>query len=416
MTLFREESLHSHRQSWLGSIHVMQPLGLVWLTFGVLATLVAASTFFFCAEVGRRVTLTGVLLPDKGLVRVTAPADGTLLALSVQEDQTVLRGQPLLTLLEVPSSTGAGARLGDQETIEARARSLAEAARQTTSLLALKQTAARERLAVLAKELVQWETQARWLQQRLELAQQAQERLRQLREQQFASEAQEQAQAETVLGLRADLAAIERQRQALLRERRELEAEQRQAPLQTAQQVGEFERSRDELREQSLRADAAWLGQQPVLAPLAAQVSHLPVSVGQSVNQGNVLAWLTPQGAQLQALLYAPSRAIGLLRAGQEVRLRVQAFAYQRYGWLRGRIQRVAQAPARDDELWPVATSTDAAREPLYRVTVTLERQTMSNPAGGTLPLRTGMLLDADVLLERRTLFAWAFESLPIGR
>jgi membrane fusion protein len=280
----------------------------------------------------------------------------------------------------------------------------------------LKQTAARERLAVLAKELVQWETQARWLQQRLGLAQQAQERLRQLREQQFASEAQEQAQAETVLGLRADLAAIERQRQALLREQRELEAELRQAPLQTAQQVGEFERSRDELREQSLRADAAWLGQQPVLAPLAAQVSHLPVSVGQSVNQGNVLAWLTPQGAQLQALLYAPSRAIGLLRAGQEVRLRVQAFAYQRYGWLRGRIQRVAQAPARDDELWPVATSPDAAREPLYRVTVTLERQTMSNPAGGTLPLRTGMLLDADVLLERRTLFAWAFESLPMGR
>ena len=412
MSLFRPESLHSHRQSWLGSIHVMQPVRLIWLTFGVLAALAAAGTLFFLVDVGRRVSLGGVMWPDRGLVRVVAPANGTLLAWAVQEGQRVAPGQPLFELQEVPPAPGAGAREGVKETIAARSRSLADAARQTTSLLAVKQASAQERKAVLERELAQWEAQARWHQQRLGLAEQALTRLQTLREQQFVAEAQVQSKAEDVLGLRAEGAAIERQRQALMRELRSLEGEVRQAPLQAAQQLGELERASAELAELAARTEAVWSGRQPVLAPLSAQVSHLPVAPGQAVSSGQVLAWLTPESAQLQAWLYAPSRAMGLLRVGQTVRLRVQAFAYQRYGWLDGRILHIAQAPAREEELWPLATPPQ--REPLYRITVALARQDMPHPNGAApLPLRAGMLLDAEVLLEHRSLLGWALEALP---
>ncbi|HEY5808114.1 MAG TPA: secretion protein HlyD, partial [Povalibacter sp.] len=51
------------------------------------------------------------------------------------------------------------------------------------------------------------------------------------------------------------------------------------------------------------------------------------------------------------------------------------------------------------------------ADEPVYRVTVVLERQDV-NTGGVSLPLQSGMQLDADVLLARRRLIEWLFEPL----
>ena len=57
------------------------------------------------------------------------------------------------------------------------------------------------------------------------------------------------------------------------------------------------------------------------------------------------------------------------------------------------------------------ATAAAGASEPLYRITVALDRQTM--PAyGKDLALAPGMRLEADVLLDRRRLVEWIFEPV----
>jgi len=54
---------------------------------------------------------------------------------------------------------------------------------------------------------------------------------------------------------------------------------------------------------------------------------------------------------------------------------------------------------------------TADAREPVYRIDVKLQRQTVS--AGNReFPLRPGMLASADILLEKRTVFEWVFEPV----
>jgi membrane fusion protein len=50
-------------------------------------------------------------------------------------------------------------------------------------------------------------------------------------------------------------------------------------------------------------------------------------------------------------------------------------------------------------------------REPAYRIDVRLERQTVA-AAGQEVPLRPGMLVNADILLEKRTVFEWIFEPV----
>lgn len=51
------------------------------------------------------------------------------------------------------------------------------------------------------------------------------------------------------------------------------------------------------------------------------------------------------------------------------------------------------------------------AGEPLYRVRVRLERQSITT-YGQAQPLKAGMALDASVLLERRKLYEWVLEPL----
>ena len=51
------------------------------------------------------------------------------------------------------------------------------------------------------------------------------------------------------------------------------------------------------------------------------------------------------------------------------------------------------------------------AREPVYRVDVKLERQNVT-ALDQDYNLRPGMLVNADLLLERRTLLEWIFEPV----
>jgi len=52
-----------------------------------------------------------------------------------------------------------------------------------------------------------------------------------------------------------------------------------------------------------------------------------------------------------------------------------------------------------------------SAKEPVYRVDVKLERQAVI-ALGEEYPLRPGMLVNADLLLEKRTLLEWIFEPV----
>jgi membrane fusion protein len=118
-----------------------------------------------------------------------------------------------------------------------------------------------------------------------------------------------------------------------------------------------------------------------------------------------------PADARLQAHLFAPSSAVGLLKADQPVQLRVAAFPYQKFGHQIGRIVRISGVPLQESELAGLSLAGPRSGEPLYRITVTLERAQVT-AFGQQRPLVTGMQVDADVLLERRSLIEWMFQPL----
>jgi membrane fusion protein len=245
-------------------------------------------------------------------------------------------------------------------------------------------------------------------QQRLALAEQSMTRLQALQADQFISAAQLQSKSEELYALRAAAQALARQRASLQRDRAELEGERQALPLTTGSTVGGLERDLAQAERDAAEQD----GEQRLVvrAPQAGTVSTLLAEPGQSVSPAAALATILPAGAQLQAQLYAPSSAIGFVQPGQAVRLRYEAFPYQKYGQQPGHVLQVSRTPLAPSELaalaLPALAAGAAGGEPLFRITVGLD----GGESGMTLA--PGMRLQADVLLERRRLIEWLFEPI----
>jgi len=109
---------------------------------------------------------------------------------------------------------------------------------------------------------------------------------------------------------------------------------------------------------------------------------------------------------QLEAHLYSPGNAVGFLRVGQPVRLRYDAYPHQKFGHHEGVIASISRAAISPKDLPPQIASHAT---PSYRVTVKLASQTVA-AHGEPVPLEAGMLLEADVALEKRRLYEWVFE------
>ena len=408
VNIFRREALESQQTSWIGEIQLVRPPSLALLTGGVVLAVLAVGAFLALGEYTRKVRVSGVLVPDRGVIRLLPPQDAVVLERRVVEGASVRAGEVLFVLSLDRAAAGGDTQATVQRTLAERSRSLRDAAEQQQALLSSQLAALDRRHADLRRERGALDAESALLTKRIGLAEQAQARLESLRGDNFVSAAQVQAKAEELLGLQAQRQAHERQRSAHERDIATVEAQRRELPLQAGARIGEIDRERAELAQKSAESEA----QRSLLirAPQDGVVSAVLASPGQTVTAASALASLVPAGSALQAHLYAPSSAVGFLRAQQPVLLRYHAFAYQKFGQQRGHIEQVSLAPLQPAELagqpW-----AGTAREPMYRITVALDRQQVS-AYGALQPLAPGMQLDADVPIERRKLYEWLFEPV----
>ena len=148
-----------------------------------------------------------------------------------------------------------------------------------------------------------------------------------------------------------------------------------------------------------------------VSAPVSGRVDSLQISVGMSVETGVPFMSIVPENARLEASLLVPARAIGFISRGQTVRVAFDPYPFQRFGFYSGTIASVSDTLLKPAEsAGPVAPT-----EPSYRVTVDLERQTIT-AYGSEVPLRPEMTLKANIIVDRRSLLEWLFDPLLSAR
>ena len=410
--LFRPEVLEGRQRDWLGNIQLIRPVSLAVLTTLVAVCVVALAAFLALGEYTRKARVSGVLVPDQGVIRLMAPQGAVVLESHVAEGHAVHRGDVLYVLGVGQATLSGDTQAAVQTSLAARERSLQLASRQSNSLEQAQLAAIDGQLEDMRRELTSIGVEADLQRQRLALAQQAQSRFESLRADNFVSSAQVQTKAEEVLGLKAALQGLERQRSAHLREVAGLEAKRRELPIRGQASRGEIDRDLALLSQQSAESEARQ--RIVVRAPQDGLVTGVLAAVGQTVTPGVALASLLPADAKLQAHLYAPSSAVGFLRPDQKVQLRFQAFPYQKFGHQSGAVIQVSRSPLQTTELASLPLQTGAGAggtEPMYRITVQLDQQSVA-AYGQAQPLSPGMQLEADVLLDKRRLIEWLFEPV----
>ena len=412
--LFRQQALDARSVQWLGTIRIAQPMAdrhAALLGVLVIALIVGFAAF---GSYTRRATVPGLLEPVGGTVRLTAPAPGTVLSAHVVEGQAVAAGDVLFVLSgERRSATGATqAGIGEQLSVRSGLlrRELALVGARHASRL----RTTRERLAAIDVELARIAQEASINVARQRIADTNVERFEALARTGFIAVTQVQARVDEALVLSAQQAGLQRGAANLARERSGLASQLDESALQADAERADIERALASLEQEHRENEARRTT--VVAAPHAAIVTGLAARPGQQVAPGALLATLIPEGAALEAELFATTRQVGFVERGQPVRLRYAAYPYQKFGMGTGLVASIEQSPYAPQELPPqiAATLGPAAAqgaEPVYRIVVAINAQTIAT-YGRAVQLKAGMVFEADVLQDRRRLFEWLLEPV----
>jgi len=376
----------------------------------ILACFAALILFLGTAEYARKETASGALAMTGGAVRVSPMRSGVVTAVMVRDSDRVAAGQPLFIVTSRQGLEAGGtldgavlASLATQVDVlkEEIAADPVRTENEIRRLDAAVAAAAAERDALTVQRNLMVE--------RVRVTEERRSTVARLAEQGHTTRAALQEQDEALLARRQSLAEIDRERAEAEKELGQILLQREQLPVQRAERLAQLRLSLAD-RERQM-AEAMAQRAQVTTAPTAGRVTALQAATGQSVDPGKPLLTLLPEGADLLAELFVPSRAIGFVEPGQRVRLMVDAFPYQRFGTLGGSIATVSQAVLSPGEV----VGRTALTEPAYRVTVRLDRQDI-DAFGRKVPLQPDMTVKADIVLEGRSLVAWLFEPLASVR
>jgi membrane fusion protein len=186
------------------------------------------------------------------------------------------------------------------------------------------------------------------------------------------------------------------------------EAERRLVDARLAGVIENRQRSSGELNR--LRVQSEMNAEQVVRAPQDGRVSFASLAEGQSVEAGQALFTLAPKDDPLVVKLLVAPAAVASVRAGVEFKLAFRAYPQERFGLFAATIDSVNEIPSLPGEV-PQATG---AGEPMFVATAKLPAELRDNQ-GQVLPLKAGMLADALVPIERRTVLAWLLDPILRG-
>jgi membrane fusion protein len=407
-SIFRSEALAAKRGEWLGSILVASPFSRwLWVTLAM-SFATALVLFLVIGRYTRRETVAGQLVPSAGVLNLAAANAGMITHVWVHDGQAVKQGDLLIEI----SSEQDSATLGDTHALVGQQLN-AQRARLQTDLSTQQQLttdqidALRDKASLLREQVNQIADQLVIQKKVADSAEQLLERIRPLGERGYVSAFQIQQQQSTALDAQTQYKTLLRQQ---LDARQQWDATQQQLaqlPLDATTKRNDTERELAEIGQSVAQNEA----QRAVVirAPRDGVVSAVLLKEGQMVAAGQSTLSLLPAGSILLAQLLVPSRAVGFIEPGDRVVLRYAAFPYQKFGQQYGQVADISRSALTMPEVQ--ALVGQQPNEPLYRVLVALTSQQVI-AYGKPEAVRPGMAVEADILMEKRSLLEWVFEPL----
>lgn len=408
--LYRQAYIAAQTTQAEGGILIAASPGMAVFACASLVLVGALITFLICGEYSRKARLEGVVMPSTGVVKVVARMEGHVEALLVNEGELVEAGQ-LLYRLSGERYDGMG-----KATLAALKISLTQQYQMLEQQQNQEIVANNIQLQGLQRRANQLKEELRGADEVLKLAlrqaaltRSVMERHQILVRQKYVSETEFQQKQ---IALAAAEGNAENQRQAQQRLKRELgavETEKGSLKQQGQSRQAELGRMLQGIRQQQIELQSQ--EDSSLVAPVAGNVAAVLVKPGQTVNRNELLLTLVPLAAELQIELYAPSKSVGFIKPHQRVGLRFAAYPYEKFGVQYGTTREVTRISLSSAEVMPHNLVVWKENEGHYRVIVVPDKPSVT-VYGRQEPLRTGMVVAADIELDSRRLYEWLLEPL----
>lgn len=407
--LFRRQAVDHQREHLFGAIVLTRHWSYSALTAVIVGLVV--SMLFFASSVGftRKETVQGVLVPENGLLRVTAPQAGVLTTAHVSDGQSVSTGEVLFVLSGERASASGLTQATVAQTLSERQSQIDQELRQHAEQSTNQGKVLDQRMANMLASLQLMDRELSLQRERIQLARDIAQRYPELVRSGAVSEVEAKEKSAELIDQQARLDARELARLGLQRELLVLQAQRKELPLMLEQQGMQLRRELQALLERQAENEASRAVQ--VRAHSAGRVVSIVAKAGQAVEKAQPLATLLPAGGSMEVELYAHPRAIGFLQTGAMVWLRYDAYPYQKFGQFTGRVRDISPSAIPLGDLPLAGAAPTRAGELVYRIRVQIDAQTVAT-AAGLQRLQPGMLVQASLVAERRTLFEWMFEPL----
>src|SRR5438477_3978752 len=362
-----------------------------WIIRSTAWLLLAAFLFALLVAVVMRLPETVhcqfVLIPATGADPIQSPRQAIISRVAVEEGQPVKQGEALFVL-----------RSDEIRGWDTQFRTLTEDLRSKEESLTESDTAYVAQLNIKKAEVEQAKSEVKFRENHAKTTHDLVTRMEKLADKGGISEVD-------LVKLKLDLAASEKDFSVAQRTVQQVNLDRERMETERQRQRGEQQAEIEKLKMRigALKADLENTQQNllTVRSPYDGVIISMDQrTVGSVVQQGQVLCQLAPKDAKPRARMALTEAGVPKLAVAQRVRYFFQAFPYQRYGAVTGKLDWISQS---------AVTTADGSH---FVALGSLDRYEISPRPAQVVPLRVGMRGDAHIIVGGRTLIEYAFEPI----
>lgn len=411
--LFRDKAIDAQKSKWIGEVILVRPFSFAVLTLFVAIFTLMLLAFIFFGSYTKRTTVQGLLIPNTGLIRVYSSEGGTVHRKYVKDGQLVQKGQPLYALKMTRYSSSGNFNDSLDQQIQLKKQTLNNEKDKIRDLNLNNQQQLTSEIQSLQLEISKLDALIREQQQRLSLAQENVNRYQDLKNKDYISVEEFQMKQDAFMSQKVTLQSYEREKIVKQSELSNKRLIQQSLSSKLENDLGLVDRQLASTQQESLenRARDGLI----LKANATGRVASSNAEVGQFIQPNLPILSIVPEPSHLEAHLFVPSNAIGFVEVGQPVKLRLQAYPYQKFGQGQGKVKSISASTLNPQELVNLGEFNQSLasnqNQAVYLVKVELDQQTVT-AYGMTKPLKVGMAFDADIMQEKRKLYEWVLEPL----
>ncbi|WP_340642546.1 HlyD family secretion protein [Photobacterium damselae] len=372
--------------------------------------LIAVVIFITFAEYTRRETLVGIVSPIGGMVKVKANNSGFVEQLFVKEGERVDSMTPLYEIkTERFDDTGVGVKKRILASIENQYQLLLDRKQKEIQKADFERESVIEDINRLNNEIKILENVLSISNRELNLAKKLFNKQKLLYKKKFISEVEYQKNQLEMFSKESELQINKLNIQKLVREKEKLIYTLKNNDISLNIILKDIDKQLEVIIQN--KVEFIYQSDSQVLSPIKGVITSILAVEGHSVSNGQTLLVISPDSKKVFVELYAPSRSIGFLKDGQTVRLRFDAFPYEKFGVQTGIITSISKSAVAADMIsnHGLVNSTEVGG--IYQVRVELLKPTIT-VYGREEHFVSGMTVIADVELDNRKIYEWILEPL----